>query len=332
MEDTKKISGKKVKSWITNNAIIILMLVIVIAVGIMKPKFFGTSNLVNTLKNISIRYIIALGISGCLITTGNDLSAGRLAGFAACLACIFAQTEGAAGKFYANMPTLSTPVVFILVIAICAIVGLCNGLVVSYLKVQPFIATLGMQQVVYGICLVYTGGTPIGSLNKNFTSLASNTILKVPVLIWIALIVAFCFWFLYNKTRHGKYMYAIGGNENAAEVAGVNVPKTKIKIYILAACMFGLAGVLLAAKSGGASVQTAYGYELDAIAASTIGGVSTTGGVGTVPGVLVGVCVFEVLKVALQFMGIDSSYTYLVQGLVIILAVAMDIRKYLAKK
>ena len=332
MEDTKKISGKKVKSWITNNAIIILMLVIVIAVGIMKPKFFGASNLINTLKNISIRYIIALGISGCLITTGNDLSAGRLAGFAACLACIFAQTEGAAGKFYANMPTLSTPVVFILVIAICAIVGLCNGLVVSYLKVQPFIATLGMQQVVYGICLVYTGGTPIGSLNKNFTSLASNTIIGVPVLIWIALIVAGCFWFLYNKTRHGKYMYAIGGNEAAAEVAGVNVNATKIRIYILASCMFGLAGCLLAAKSGGASVNTAQGYELDAIAASTIGGVSTTGGVGTVPGVLVGVCVFEVLKVALQFMGIDSSYTYLVQGLVIILAVAMDIRKYLAKK
>ena len=332
MEDTKKISSKKVRSWITNNAIIILMLVIVIAVGIMKPKFFGTSNLVNTLKNISIRYIIALGISGCLITTGNDLSAGRLAGFAACLACIFAQTEGASGKFYPNMPTLSTPVVFILVIAICAIVGLCNGLVVSYLKVQPFIATLGMQQVVYGICLVYTGGTPIGSLNKNFTSLASNTILKVPVLIWIALIVAVCFWFLYNKTRHGKYMYAIGGNEAAAEVAGVNVHATKIRIYILASCMFGLAGCLLAAKSGGASVNTAMGYELDAIAASTIGGVSTTGGVGTVPGVLVGVCVFEVLKVALQFMGIDSSYTYLVQGLVIILAVAMDIRKYLAKK
>ena len=332
MEDTKKISGKKVRSWITNNAIIILMLVIVIAVGIMKPKFFGTSNLVNTLKNISIRYIIALGISGCLITTGNDLSAGRLAGFAACLACIFAQTEGAAGKFYANMPTLSTPVVFILVIAICAIVGLCNGLVVSYLKVQPFIATLGMQQVVYGICLVYTGGTPIGSLNSNFTALAKDTFLAIPVLIWIALIVAFCFWFLYNKTRHGKYMYAIGGNEAAAEVAGVNVHATKIRIYILASCMFGLAGCLLAAKSGGASVNTAMGYELDAIAASTIGGVSTTGGVGTVPGVLVGVCVFEVLKVALQFMGIDSSYTYLVQGLVIILAVAMDIRKYLAKK
>ena len=332
MEDTKKISGKKVKSWITNNAIIILMLVIVIAVGIMKPKFFGTSNLVNTLKNISIRYIIALGISGCLITTGNDLSAGRLAGFAACLACIFAQTEGAAGKFYPNMPTLPTPVVFILVIAICAIVGLCNGLVVSYLKVQPFIATLGMQQVVYGICLVYTGGTPIGSLNKNFTSLASNTILKVPVLIWIALIVAFCFWFLYNKTRHGKYMYAIGGNEIAAEVSGVNTKKAKILIYMTAGIMYAMAGYLLAAKSGGASASMGNGYELEAIAGCTIGGVSTTGGIGTIGGVLVGVLVFEFLKIVLQFLGVNPYYNYMVQGIVIVTAVALDIRKYIAKK
>ena len=204
MEATKKLNGKAVGKWLSNNAIIMMMLAITLIVGIMHPNFFSGTNMINLFKNVSIRYIIALGISGCLITTGNDLSAGRLAGFAACLACIFAQTEGASGKFYPNMPTLSTPVVFILVIAICAIVGLCNGLVVSYLKVQPFIATLGMQQVVYGICLVYTGGTPIGSLNKNFTSLASNTIIGVPVLIWIALVVAACFWFLYNKTRHAS--------------------------------------------------------------------------------------------------------------------------------
>ena len=289
---------------------------------------------------MSIRYIIALGISGCLITTGNDLSAGRLAGFAACLACIFAQNADAPNKFYPGLPTLPTPVVFILVMAICAVVGLCNGLVVSYLRVQPFIATLGMQQVVYGICLVYTGGTPIGSLNSGFTSIAIDSFLGIPILIWIAVIVAVFFWFLYNKTRHGKYMYA-----------GVNVAATKIRIYALASCMFGLAGCLLAAKSGGASVNTAQSYELDAIAAATIGGVntaqsyeldaiaaatiggvSTTGGVGTVPGILVGVLVFELMKVALQFMNVNSSYTYIVQGLVIILAVAIDIRKYLAKK
>ena len=199
MEATNIVSGKSVKKWLGNNAIFVLMLAVCLIGGIIHPNFFALANIINLFKNVSIRYIIALGISGCLITTGNDLSAGRLAGFAACLACIFAQTEGAAGKFYPNMPTLPTPVVFILVIAICAIVGLCNGLVVSYLKVQPFIATLGMQQVVYGICLVYTGGTPIGSLNKDFTSLASNTLFGVPVLIIIALFVACCFWFLYNR-------------------------------------------------------------------------------------------------------------------------------------
>ena len=143
MEATKKLNGKAVGKWLSNNAIIMMMLAITLIVGIMHPNFFSGTNMINLFKNVSIRYIIALGISGCLITTGNDLSAGRLAGFAACLACIFAQTEGASGKFYPNMPTLSTPVVFILVIAICAIVGLCNGLVVSYLKVQPFIATSG---------------------------------------------------------------------------------------------------------------------------------------------------------------------------------------------
>ena len=332
MEATKKLTGKSVKKWLGNNAIIVLMLLVSLFVGIIHPNFFAPANLINLFKNVSIRYIIALGISGCLITTGNDLSAGRLAGFAACLACIFAQTEGAAGKFYPNMPSLPTPVVFILVIAICAIVGLCNGLVVSYLKVQPFIATLGMQQVVYGICLVYTGGTPIGSLNKNFTSLASNTILKVPVLIWIALVVAVCFWFLYNKTRHGKYMYAIGGNENAAQVAGVNVTASLIRIYILASCMYALGGFLVGAKAGGASTNTGNGYELEAIAACTIGGVSTNGGVGKVSGVLVGVLVFEVLKICLQFLGVDPAYTYIAQGLVIVIAVALDLRKYLAKK
>ena len=124
MEATKKLNGKAVAKWFSNNAIIVMMLAVSLIVGIMHPNFFSGTNMINLFKNVSIRYIIALGISGCLITTGNDLSAGRLAGFAACLACIFAQTEGASGKFYPNMHTLSTPVVFILVIAIQGDLGL----------------------------------------------------------------------------------------------------------------------------------------------------------------------------------------------------------------
>ena len=139
-------------------------------------------------------------------------------------------------------------------------------------------------------------------------------------------------WFLYNKTRHGKYMYAIGGNENAAEVSGVNVKKTLILIYVLAACLYALGGFLTGAKAAGATVNTGLGYELEAIAACTIGGVSTNGGVGKISGIFVGVLVFELLKVSLQFLGVDPSYQYIVQGLVIVIAVAVDLRKYLAKK
>ena len=209
MEATKKLNGKAVGKWLGNNAIIVMMLLVSLIVGIIHPNFFSWNNIVNLFKNVSIRYIIALGISGCLITTGNDLSAGRTAGFAACLACILAQTTGAAGKFYPDMATLPTWLVFVLVIAICAVIGLCNGLVVSFLRVQPFIATLGMQQVVYGICLVYTGGTPIGSLDKSFTSIAIDNFLGIPLLIWVSLIVAVGFWFLYNKTHRNPIVIPV---------------------------------------------------------------------------------------------------------------------------
>lgn len=206
-----------------------------------------------------------------------------------------------------------------------------------------------MQTIVYGMCSVITNNQPMGGYKQSYLDVASGKlgdfkafgvqpfiaipILKdIPYLLIFALLVGLFFWFLYNKTRHGKYMYAIGGNENAAQVAGVNVAATLIRIYILASIMYGLAGFLVGAKAGGASTATGFGYELEAIAACTIGGVSTNGGVGKVSGILVGVLVFETLKICLQFLGVDPAYTYIAQGLVIIIAVALDLRKYLAKK
>ena len=213
------------------------------------------------------------------------------------------------------------------------IAGLVNGLIIAYLKVPPFIATLGMQTVVYGICLVYTGASPLGSFRSDYTSIGTQRLFGyIPYLAIFALIIGLAMWFLYNMCRHGKYMYAIGGNEVSAEVSGVNVKKTLIIIYTLAAALYGIAGFLLAAKSGGATVNSGDGYELEAIAACTIGGVSTSGGVGKISGILLGVLVFELLKTALQFLGVGSDYTYIVQGVVIVFAVALDIRKYIAKK
>lgn len=189
-----------------------------------------------------------------------------------------------------------------------------------------------MQTIVYGLCSVITNNQPMGGYKQSYTNVANGSFFVIPYLALIALAVGIFMWFLYNKTRHGKYMYAIGGNESAAQVAGVNVSATLIRIYVLAAVMYALGGFLLGAKAGGASTATGFGYELEAIAACTIGGVSTNGGVGRVSGVLVGVLVFETLKICLQFLGVDPAYTFIVQGLVIIVAVALDLRKYLAKK
>lgn len=326
--------GRTIVNALRDNIIIVGIVLIAIVVGILRPNFISEANLRNLLSNTAVRFIIAVGVSGCLITKGTDLSAGRTAGLAACLSAILLQRGDYAQKFYPELAELPIIVVLLVVLAICAIIGVINGAVVSLFKVPPFIATLGMQTLVYGICLVYTGASPIGGLRRDYTSIATGY-LGNPIISYVALIalaVGVYMWFLYNKTRHGKYMYAIGGNEAAAEVAGVNCTKTKILIYMLAGIMYGLCGFLMAAKSGGASVNTAQGYELEAIAGCTIGGVSVNGGVGKISGILIGVLVFELLKIAMQFMGIETSYTYIVQGLVIIIAVALDLRKYLAKK
>ena len=334
VETNKRFSAANIKALLRDNIIIVGIILISLAVGIARPNFFSIGNIRNLISNTAVRFIIAVGVSGCLITKGTDLSAGRMAGFAACLSAIFLQKGDYADKFYPNIGELPIVVVLLGVLGLCAMIGAVNGTIISVFKVPPFIATLGMQTLVYGVCLVYTGAMPIGGLRRDYTQLATGYVgnRMFTYVFLIALAVGIFMWFLYNKTRHGKYMYAIGGNENAAEVAGVNCTKTKILIYMLAGILYGLCGFLMAAKSGGASVNTAQGYELEAIAGCTIGGVSVNGGVGKISGILIGVLVFELLKIAMQFMGIETSYTYIVQGLVIIIAVALDLRKYLVKK
>ncbi len=324
-----------VKDILINNGIIIVLLLMVLYVGLTKDNFFSMSNFSNISINVACRFIIALGVSGCLITKGTDLSAGRAVGLAACLAGTMLQKADYSGRFELtkNLPELNVWLVLLICIAVCCIFGLINGIVVSYLSVPAFIGTLGMQLIVYGINLVYTKSVPIGGYRSDYTVIANGKLFGViPYLFIIAVVLGLIIWFVYNYTRHGKYMYAIGGNEAAAEVAGVNVKKTKIIIYMTAAAMYAIAGFLLGAKSGGVSVNLGNGYELEAIAACTIGGVSVNGGIGRVSGVLIGVLVFELLKTSLQFLGIDPNYQYIAQGIVIVVAIALDIRKYIAKK
>ncbi len=330
-------TGAKIISVVKGNPIVFLLLIAAIVVGCMKDNFFSWANFGNLVSNTAVRFLIALGVSGCLITKGTDLSAGRQVGFAAVVAGILCQRGDYTGRLWKWAPEMPIGFVLIIVILLGLCWGLINGLIVTILHVPPFIATLGTQTIIYGISLVISDAQPIGGFQKIYTQLINGRVGNVrgfhlPYLLFVAVAFGFLFWFIYNKTCHGKYMYAIGGNEVAAEVSGVNTTKTLIRIYATAGVMYALAGYLLAAKSGGASASMGQGYELEAIAGCTIGGVSTTGGIGTVPGILVGVLVFELLKIILQFLGVNPYYNYVVQGLVIVLAVSLDIRKYIAKK
>jgi len=337
--DFKNIDVPAIKKFVSDNAIVLLLLLLIVYVGISRENFISIQNLQNVARNASVRLLMAFGVSGCLITRGTDLSASRIPAVSGCLAASLLQKREYAERFFQTLPKMGGfgeeyPLLFVLIVIIlaAAFFGLLNGIVVAYLQVPPFIATLGMQQVIYGILMLFTKNRNIGLLRPDYAGLASGTFLGMPYLFIIAFVAGLLMWFLYNYTRFGKYMYAIGGNEVAAEVSGISVQFTLVKIYTLAACLYGLAGFLSASKSGSASVAMTQGWELEAIAACTIGGVSTGGGMGKISGIVIGVMVFELMKNSINFLGIDMNFQPVLIGMVIIIAVAVDIRNYLAKK
>lgn len=329
MEKTNK---KQITDFLINNGVIIVMFILVIYTGFTTDNFFTSNNILNLLVNMSSRLVIALGIAGCVITAGCDLSAGRMIGFGACISGVLLQRMDYSQKFFPNMEPMNVFLVAVIVMLICAVFGSITGFFIAYLSVPPFIATLAMMEIVYGINMIFTNATPLGGYVSDYTNVASGRFLGISYLIWIAIIVAAITWFIFNMTRHGKYMYAVGGNPQAAEVAGVPVKTTLILIYMKAAAMYGLAGFMLGAKAGGASVNLGLGYEMEAIAACTIGGVSVTGGRGRVTSAIIGVTVFELLKLALQYLGMDANAQWIAIGIVIFIAISLDIRKYIAKK
>ncbi len=335
-EKVKKFKKFDIVQFLVNNALIILIIASAIFVGLQNPRFFSMANIKNLLANTSVRMVIALGISGVLIMRNNDLSAGRQVGLAGCICATLLQRMDYSGKVYPNMEPMNMWLVCIIVmIGFALTIGIINGLVVSKLHVPAFIGTYGMQTIVYGIALIYTGAQPIGGLIPEYTNWAAGSFLGlqlIPNLAIVTAVVMVVMYILYNHTPYGKKMYAIGGNPDAAEVSGINTTRMTIVSYMIAASLFALAGFMLGAKAGGTSSNLANGYELFAIAGCTIGGVSVNGGTGKVSGILMGVLVFEILKIEMTFLGIDTAWTYIVQGIVIVVAIALDIRKYIAKK
>ncbi|AIQ53585.1 MULTISPECIES: galactose/methyl galactoside ABC transporter permease MglC [unclassified Paenibacillus] len=332
---------KKAQSFITQNAIYIVLVILIMGIIVYEPSFMSINTLRDVLIQSSTRVIIALGVAFILITAGTDLSAGRVVGFTAVISASMLQIPDYSRRFFPDLPQVHVLLPIVIAIIAGLLCGLINGIIVSKLNVPPFIATLGTMLIVYGLNSLYfdmdpNQSQPIGGLRPDFTKIGSGFIgsgqYSIPYIVIIAIVVAAIVWVLFNKTKLGKNMYAIGGNMQAAKVSGINVSKNLIYIYAIAGALYGLAGVLEAARTGGATNNYGNMYELDAIAACVVGGVSTTGGIGTVPGVLVGVIIFTLINYGLTFIGISPYYQLIIKGLIIIAAVSFDMRKYSSKK
>jgi len=365
LPSVNSINARNIKNFAVQRAIYLVFIVLIVFIHFYSlirggSHFLSVNNLINILNMSSTRIIIAMGMGGILITAGVDLSCGRQVGLAAVVSASMLQALTYSRRMYPNLGELPLILPIIIAMLACGIFGFLNGLITAKLKIPAFIATLGTMVAVYGACSLYFdrppyGAQPIGGLDQRFTTLGSNSfryleghgfvigpnptgfsgeIHKFPVnyIVIIALLVTVLIYILYNKTTYGKNIYAIGGNAEAARVSGVNVERTLVIAYTLAAMLYGLGGTLEAARTGGATNNYGNGYELDAIAACVVGGVSNMGGIGTVPGIVIGVLLFSVINYGLTFINMSPYWQQIVKGAIIIVAVALDIRKYLKKR
>ena len=333
------IQQKKSLDFMKQNAIYFVLLILLGVIVSQDDTFLSLLNFSNILTQSSVRLIIALGMAGILITQGTDLSAGRQVGLAAVVSATMLQALDNTNRVFPNLAEMPIPVVILIVCAIGAIIGMVNGLIVAYLNVTPFIATLGTMIIVYGANSLYydaVGSSPIAGFSKSFSEFTQGFFqlgdFRLSYITIYAAIAAFFVWVIWNKTRFGKNMFAIGGNPEAARVSGVNVARNLILVYVLAGAFYGFAGMLEGGRIGSATNNLGFMYELDAIAACVVGGVSFAGGVGTVIGVITGVIIFTVINYGLTYIGVNPYWQYIIKGTIIILAVAIDSLKYAKKK
>ena len=335
--------AKQVGDLLLNNALFILMAIAIIYIAISNPRFIQPASIINIISQTAAYLPAALGIAGTIVLTGTDLSAGRIVGLTACISASLLQSvANLANKMWPELGTLPIFAVIPIAMIIGALLGAFNGFFVAKFKLHPFIVTLGTQLIVYTLLLLYVQmgnnkGMAISNLDASYTNFVKGSILSIggtaiPNYVWFAVLLTAIMWFVWNKTTFGKNMFALGSNEEAARVSGVNVFVTTLAVFALAGAMYGFTGFIEGARIGSNTANTGFNYELDAIAACVIGGVSFVGGIGKIRGIIVGVLMLRLIFIGLSMMSIDPNLQYLIKGGIILFACALDMRKYLVKK
>ncbi|MDK9760627.1 ribose ABC transporter permease [Vibrio sp. D420a] len=304
------------KEWLIEQKSLIALIFLIVVVSFLNPNFFTVDNILNILRQTSVNAIIAVGMTLVILTAGIDLSVGSV--LALC------------GAFAASMIGMEVPVMVAVPTALVAgaALGAISGVIIAKGKVQAFIATLVTMTLLRGVTMVYTDGRPISTgftdTADAFAWFGTGYAMGIPVPVWVMTVVFAAVWYLLNHTRFGRYVYALGGNESATRLSGIDVDKVKIGVYAICGLLAAVAGIIVASRLSSAQPTAGMGYELDAIAAVVLGGTSLAGGRGRIMGTLIGALIIGFLNNALNLLDVSSYYQMIAKAVVILLAVLVD--------
>lgn len=316
MNKRKKKKGFKTKMrWFMQkqeSSIVIATIVYVIFVTCINPAFLSTGNIFNVLRTTGFTLITVVGMSFVLITGGLDLSVGSVLALG--------------GVITGMMCKAGVPVLFAIIagVLVGGIIGGINGLIIVKAGIPPLIVTLGMQYAARGLVSVLTQGVPIYPLPEGLMKVEQTRIFNIPMVVLVALLIAVTGHIILSKAPFGRAIYALGGNEEAAKISGINTRKTKFLVYVITSTLAALAGVFMAARLGSAEAAAGSGYELTVICGAIIGGISTFGGMGTIIGASIGALFMEILTNSLTLMRVSVYWQNLVVGVILVLAVLLD--------
>ncbi|MFA7111159.1 MAG: hypothetical protein WC174_02175 [Bacilli bacterium] len=328
------------KDYFLRNALYFII-VIFFAVCIIKSiqdggNLLSWKNILGILSQSSTKLFFSLGVAGLILIAGTDLSIGRMTGMAASFACLFLSNTLYTDNFGGTIDVTWMGwggrifIAILVCIIVCVFFSSIAGFFTAKFKMHPFITTLSTQLLIFGIMMIFYSTVPAFNMNLDIKKLITGDS-NINLIIFAA-VATLIVWFIWNKTKFGKYMYAVGGNSEAASVSGISVFKVTMGIFVMAGILYGLGGFLEGARVGVANPNTAFGTELDAIAACVIGGISFSGGVGKVKGAVIGTIIFAGMTYCLSNLGFDVNVQYIFKGVIIMAAVCLDSLKYIKRK